>query len=158
MKSKDKILEMLNDLLSDELTAISQYMVHSEMCDNWGYSKLHHEVEERAMDEMKHAEKLIARMLFLEGKPTMSELKRMHIGAEVEQQLENDRIAEEGAIAAYQSAIKLAFEQGDHGTRLLLEDILKDEEEHIDWIEMQQDQIKQMGFGNYLSQQMRKAD
>ena len=157
MKGDERILAVLNDLLSDELTAISQYMVHSEMCANWGLERLHEMVEKRAIDEMKHAEKLIGRILFLEGTPIVSKLKKMHIGAEVPKQLDNDRIAEDGAIKGYNAAIKLAVEAGDNGTRELLESILKDEEDHIDLLEVQLDQIKLMGVENYLAEQIRKG-
>ena len=157
MKGNEKIVATLNDLLSDELTAISQYMVHSEMCDNWGYGRLHEMVEKRAIDEMKHAEKLIARILFLEGTPIVSNLKQMHIGAQVPKQLDNDRIAEDGAIKAYNQGIKLTVQVGDNGTRELLESILKDEEDHIDTLEAQLDQINQMGAENYLAEQIRKS-
>jgi bacterioferritin len=154
MKGNEKIIEQLNALLADELTAISQYMVHSEMCANWGYERLHEAIEKRAIDEMKHAEKLIARILFLEGRPIVSKLKEMHIGAEVEAQLKNDWAAEEGAIKAYNDGIRLAVELGDNGTRALLESILTDEEDHIDWLEAQLDQIKQMGIQDYLGEQI----
>jgi bacterioferritin len=154
MKGDERIINALNGLLSDELTAINQYMVHSEMCDNWGYGKLHEVSEKRAIDEMKHAEKLIARILYLEGKPIVSKLKAIHIGAEVEAQHANDWKAEEEAIKAYNDAIKLAVEVGDNGTRELLGSILKEEEEHIDWIEAQQDQIRQVGIKYYLIEQI----
>jgi len=154
MKGNDKIIERLNFLLADELTAISQYMVHSEMCANWGYSRLHEATEKRAMDEMKHAEKLIARILFLEGRPIVSNLNKMVIGAQVDDQLANDWAAEEGAIKAYNDSIRLAVELGDNGTRELLDSILTDEEDHIDWLEAQLDQIKQMGIKNYLLGQL----
>jgi bacterioferritin len=154
MKGNPKIIEMLNTQLSDELTAINQYMVHSEMFDNWGYGRLHKMTEKRAIDEMKHAEKLIGRILFLEGVPIVSKLLAIHIGAEVPEQIKNDWTAEEGAIKTYNAAIKLASELGDNGTRELLEDILKDEESHIDWLEAQQDQIKQMELKNYLVEQL----
>ena len=120
-------------------------MVHSEMCDNWGYEKLHKAIEKRAIDEMKHAEKLIARILFLEGTPIVSKLNKINIGADVEAQHKNDWKSEQGAIQAYNESINLAVQVGDNGTRELLEHILKDEEAHIDWIEAQLDQIKQMG-------------
>ncbi|NLH17664.1 MAG: bacterioferritin [Phycisphaerae bacterium] len=154
MKGNDKIIQKLNDLLSDELTAINQYMVHSEMCDNWGYEKLHKAIEKRAIDEMKHAERLIARILFLEGKPVVSTLKGIHIGGEVPGQHKNDWMAEDGAIKSYNDGIRLAVEIGDNGSRELMESILKDEETHIDWIEAQLDQIGQMGIQNYLLEQM----
>jgi bacterioferritin len=154
MKGNEKIIEKLNDLLADELTAINQYMVHAEMCDNWMYERLHKAIEKRAIDEMKHAEKLIARILFLEGRPIVSHLKDIHIGAEVELQHKSDWRAEHDAIHSYNDGIKLATELGDSGSRELMESILKDEESHIDWIEGQIDQIKQMGINNYLVEQI----
>lgn len=154
MKGNEKVIQMLNALLADELTAVNQYIVHSEMCANWGYEKLHHTVEKRAIDEMKHAEKLIARILFLEGRPTVSVLNPMHIGGDVKEQLENDWNAEESAVKAYNEAIRLSAEAGDNGTRVLLESILQDEEEHIDWLEAQLDEIKQMGIAVYLVEQL----
>jgi bacterioferritin len=154
MKGNAKIIEHLNARLTEELTAINQYMVHSEMCDNWRYEKLHKAIEKRAIDEMKHAEKLIARILFLEGIPIVSNLNKMHIGAVVEKMHANDRSAEEMAIKGYNESIRLAVEVGDNGTREILEAILRDEEEHIDWIEAQIDQISQMGAQNYLVEQL----
>lgn len=154
MKGNDKILETLNMLLADELTAINQYMVQSEMCADWGYEKLHEAIEKRAIDEMKHAEKLIGRIIFLEGKPIVSNLNKINIGATVDAQHNNDHEAEEMAIKAYNNAIKLAVEVGDNGTRDLFEEILEDEEEHIDWIESQLDQIDQMGMQIYLGEQL----
>jgi len=154
MKGDPKLIKTLNSLLADELTAINQYMVHSEMCDNWGYDKLHKLIEKRAITEMKHAEKLIGRILFLEGTPIVSKLNKINIGAEVESQHKSDWNAEQGAIKAYNEGIRLAVEVADNGTRELLDSILKDEEDHIDWIEAQLDQIKQMGVQNYLVEQL----
>ena len=154
MKGNDKIIATLNDLLSDELTAINQYMVHSSMCENWGYEKLHAVTEKRAITEMKHAESLIERILFLEGTPIVSSLKKISIGAHVELQLANDLQAELGAVVAYNAGIRQAVELGDNGSRELLESILKDEEEHTDWLEAQRDQIEQMGIQNYLVEQI----
>jgi bacterioferritin len=153
MKGNEKIVERLNALLADELTGINQYIVHSEMCANWGYERLHKAIEKRAVDEMKHAEKLIARILFLEGRPIVSRLNRIEIGPDVEAQHANDRATEDTAIKAYNDGIRLAAEIGDNGTRDLLESNLVDEESHIDWIEAQLDQIKQMGIQNYLVEQ-----
>jgi len=153
MKGNEKIIERLNALLADELTAINQYIVHSEMCANWGYERLHKAIEKRAVEEIKHAEKLIARILFLEGQPIVSSLNRINIGAQVEGQHTNDWAAEEHAIKSYNESIRLATELGDNGTRELLEANLADEENHIDWIEAQLDQIKQMGIQNYLVEQ-----
>lgn len=154
MKGSQKVIDVLNFLLADELTAVSQYMVHSEMCANWGYDELAEKIEKRAIDEMKHAEKHIGRILFLEGLPVVSNLNKMHIAPKVEGMLTSDHAAEEGAIAAYNSAIKLCTEEADNGSREMLEDILADEEAHIDWIETQLDQIEQMGIQNYLVEQI----
>jgi bacterioferritin len=150
MKGNDKITAVLNTFLADELTAISQYMVHSEMCANWQYTKLHEAIEKRAKDEMRHAEKLIARIIFLEGKPVVSALNKINIGATVDEQLKNDRAAEDGAIKGYNDGIRLCLDLGDNGTRELIDANLKDEEDHIDWLEAQLDQIAQMGLQNYL--------
>ena len=154
MKGNVKILETLNDLLADELSAINQYMVHSEMCEDWGYGRLHEAIESRAIQEMKHAESLIGRIIFLEGKPVVSNLKTISIGAEVESQHKNDLAAETDAVKAYNEGIRLAVEVGDNGTRELLESILKEEEDHVDWLETQLDQISQMGVQNYLIEQI----
>ncbi len=154
MKGNDKIIERLNVLLADELTGISQYIVHSEMCANWGYKHLHETIEKRAIEEMKHAESLIARILFLEGHPIVNSLNKINIGAQVDEQLANDWTAEEDAIKAYNEGISLATEVDDNGSRDLFESSLTAEEDHIDWIEAQLDQIKQMGIQNYLAQQV----
>ena len=154
MKGNDKIIETLNELLADELTAINQYMVHSEMCDNWGYQRLHEADENRAFKEMEHAEKLIQRILFLEGMPVVSKLNKISIGKDVQTQHHNDHTAEADAIQRYNQGIRLAVEVGDNGSRELLESILKDEEDHIDWLEAQLDQIQQMGIQNYLVEQI----
>ncbi len=153
MKGNEKVLETLNSLLADELTAINQYMVHSEMAADWGYEELHEATEKRAIDEMKHAEKLIGRILFLEGLPIVSNLNKLHIGADVEKQLANDHKSEEEAIVAYNAAVRLCADLGDNGTKSLLEKILAEEEDHIDWLEEQQDQVAQMGLPNYLLRQ-----
>ena len=151
MKGNGRLIETLNSLLSDELTAINQYMVHSEMCDNWGYEKLHKEIEKRAIDEMKHAEILIARILFLEGTPVVSKLGPIHIGSDVPKQVASDYNAEAGAISAYNEAIKVAAEAGDYATREILEHILSDEDKHIDKIEEMKDQIDQLTLPIFLS-------
>ncbi len=154
MKGNDQVLDLLNSLLADELTAVSQYMVHAGMCANWGYAKLHATIEKRAVEEMKHAEKLLDRILFLEGVPIVSELNKMHIGERVEVQLESDCTSEQGAIRAYNDAIRLTGDLGDHGSRVLLQAILTDEERHLDWLEAQLDQINQIGSQNYLQAQL----
>ncbi len=154
MKGNDRVIERLNARLADELTAINQYMVHSEMCDNWGYERLHSAIEKRAVTEMKHAERLIARILFLEGRPTVSQLNKIEIGAQVDDQLAKDWTAEITAVRDYNADVRAAAEAQDSGTREMLESILKDEEDHVDWIESQLDQIKQMGLQNYLEKQV----
>ncbi len=154
MKGNPRLIDTLNLLLADELTATNQYILHSEMCANWGYEKLHDVVEHRAIDEMKHAEKLIARVLFLEGLPIVSNLNPLHVGETVAAQLQNDSEAEYGAVKGYNAGIRLAVEVEDNTTRALLESILHDEEEHIDWLEAQRDQIQQVGLANYLAQQI----
>jgi bacterioferritin len=153
MKGNASVIEALNSLLADELTAINQYMVQSEMCDNWGYEKLHKAIEKQAIDEMKHAEKLIGRILFLEGRPTVSKLNKINIGSDVEAMFRNNNASEAAAIKSYNESIKLCVQCGDNGTRDFLQNILNDEEAHIDWIEAQQDQIKQMGIQMYLAEQ-----
>lgn len=153
MKGDEKLLKALNDLLADELTAISQYMVHSEMCDSWGYEKLHKAIEQQAKDEMHHAEWLIQRILFLEGMPIVSKLNPMKIGKNVSDMVTNDQEAELGAIRAYNAGIQLAGEVSDQSTADLLTTILKMEEGHHDWAAKQRAQIEQMGLENYLSNQ-----
>ncbi len=151
MKGKPEIIEKLNFLLADELTAVNQYFVHAEECGDWGYEVLHESIEKRSIGEMKHAEKLISRILFLEGTPTVDKLNKMHIADSVPGMLENDRKAEVEAIKNYNEAIKLASELLDNGTKELLDGILKDEEAHLDYIEEQLDQIGQMGLEHYLT-------
>ncbi len=155
MKGDPKLIEVLNSLLADELTSINQYMVHSEMCADWGYENLHKIFEKRAIDEMKHAEILIGRILFLESVPIVTTLKDIFIGDEIPTQLENDRVAEMDAIAAYNSAISLAREVNDYATQEMLEKILIDEDKHIDEIEELQDQIEHMGLPIFLTTQIK---
>lgn len=154
MKGDPKLIKVLNALLADELTAINQYMVHSEMCDNWGYNKLHKAIEARAIAEMKHAETLIGRILFLDGLPIVSDLKKLFIGADIPKMFAFDHKAEEDAIKAYNEAIILAGNVKDYATREILESILKDEDAHIDGIEEIQDQIGQMGLQIFLTTQV----
>jgi bacterioferritin len=154
MKGNEQLLKALNGLLADELGAINQYMVHAEMVENWGYDKLNKMIRDRAITEMKHAEKLIERMLFLEGVPVVDKLSAIHIGSDVPKQFEYDLGAEMGAIRAYNAAIKLAQDVADNATKDILEDILKDEDGHVDEIEEQQDQIKQIGLPQYLNRQI----
>ncbi len=153
MKGNKDLLIVLNSLLADELTAINQYMVHSEMCESWGYGKLHIAIRKQAMDEMYHAEWLIERIIFFDGTPTVSTLNAMKIGKTVKEMISNDNGDELNAVHAYNKAIKLAQEVGDQGTVDLLTKILKMEEGHVDWAEMQRAQIEQMGLENYLAGQ-----
>lgn len=153
MKGHSEIIETLNALLADELTAINQYFLHGEMCEDWGYDRLHEEIEQRAITEMKHAERLIGRILYLEGKPIVSQLNKIHIGDSVLEQFKNDHAAEMDAVKAYNTAIAQSSELSDNGTKMLLESILTDEEGHVDWLEEQFDQIEQMGYEIYLNNQ-----
>ena len=153
MKGNTKILTVLNSLLADELTVINQYMVQSEMCANWGYGKLHMAIRKQAMDEMLHAEWLIERIIFFEGSPTLSKLNPMKIGKTVSEIISNDDKTELKVVSEYNDAIKLAREVDDQGTVDLLTKILKMEEGHVDWAEIQSAQIEQMGIENYLVNQ-----
>jgi bacterioferritin len=153
MKGNKKIIGQLNVLLADELTAINQYIVHSEMCENWGYKNIHEAISKRSVEEMKHAEKLIARILFLEGTPVVSSLNKISIGSDVVKQFRNDQEAETEAIKKYNESIKLCTELGDNGTRDLLESNLEDEENHLDWLETQTELIQQLELKNYLAEQ-----
>ena len=155
MQGNKQLLVVLNELLADELTAINQYIVHAEMCEDWGYANLHKHFEKRAIDEMKHAEKLIGRILFLEGIPTVSTLNKIYIGADVVKQLANDHLAEEGAIKKYNDAIVLAGEVKDFATRDFLQQILNDEDAHMDSIEALQSQIDQMTMPVFLTTQVK---
>jgi bacterioferritin len=158
MKSNEELIAALNDLLSDELTAVLQYTVHSEMCKHWGYAKLHEEIERKAIDEMKHAEFHIERILFLEGKPIVTNLKTVNIASNMMDIIRFDGDAEAEAIRAYNSAIALAGELGDESTADSLVNILHDEEGHLDWAEVQSAQVNQMGLENYLAQQLAEEE
>jgi bacterioferritin len=153
MKGNEKLLKVLNSLLADELTVVNQYMVQSEMCANWGYGKLHKAIRKQAMDEMHHAEWLIERIIFFDGAPTVSKLNTIKIGKTVSEMISNDDKTELDVVRAYNDAIKLAREVDDQGTIDLLTKILKMEEGHVDWAEIQRAQIEQMGMENYLVNQ-----
>ena len=157
MKGNKKLLTVLDQLLADELTVINQYMVHSEMCENWGYNKLHMDIRKQAMDEMRHAEWLIERMIFFEGTPTVSNLNPIKIGKTVTEMINNDDKDELDAVRSYNEAIKLARELNDQGTVDLLTKILKMEEGHVDWADIQRAQIEQMGLEDYLVNQVGTA-
>ena len=160
MQGNAKLLDALNQRLAEELTAINQYIVHAEMCANWGYDKLHKAIEHQAIDEMHHAEWLIQRIIFLEGTPIVSKLNPMKIGKTVLEMVENDQQDELGAVKAYNETIKLAEDVKDKASSDLLTKILKMEEGHVDWAEVQRAQIDQMGLENYLALQStgNKAD
>ena len=151
MKGDKKIIETLNSLLGRELTVVSQYMVHAEIRDNWGYGKLHDAIQKRAKVEMTHAEKLIGRIIFLEGIPVVSELEKMHIGGDIPQMFANDHEAEIDASNRYKAGILVCGNAKDYATREILEHILNEEDDHIDSIEAVQDQIKQMGIQIFSS-------
>lgn len=153
MKGNQKLVDTLNCLLAGELTAVNQYMVHAEMCEDWGYGKLHESFERRAIAEMRHAEKLIGRILFLEGTPIVSDLNAIRIGATVPQQVDNDHAAEIDTVKQYNDAIVLAGEVLDYATRDILMGILQDEDRHVDELEDLQDQIEQMSLQIFLSTQ-----
>jgi bacterioferritin len=151
MKGNANLINQLNSLLADELTAINQYIVHAEINENWGYSRLCDHFRKRSIEEMRHAERIIERIIFLEGMPIVSEYRKISIGPDVPKQLENDHNSEANAIKAYNEAIRLSGELGDFATREILESILLDEDRHIDGIEELQDQINQMGVPVFLS-------
>ena len=156
MKGNAKLLDALNEILTGELTSINQYFVHAKMCENWGYDRLAHKNREESIGEMKHADELIERILFLEGVPNMQRLEKVRVGETVLEQLQLDLKSEQVAIPRLNKAIALAVDVGDNTTRDLLEDILESEEEHVDWLESQLGLIKQVGEQNYLAQQIHK--
>lgn len=154
MKGKPEVLAALSEMLKEELGAISQYILHAEMCENWGYKRLGSFTKKQSIGEMKHAEKLIERILFLEGFPRMEEMGRLNIGKDVPQQFKNDLALEKEAVGAYNKAIEACRKAGDNATADFLKDILKDEEDHVDNLETQLGLIEQLGLQNYLSQQL----
>ncbi len=154
MQGDAKMIEALNARLAEELSAINQYTVHAEMLENWHYGKLYDPVWKRTITEMKHAESLIERILFLEGRPIVSQLNPLHIGALVPDMHKNDLANEYDAVRGYNDSIKLAIAAGDNGSKQLLEGILEQEEEHVDWLEAQLEQIGQTGLENYLAEQI----
>ena len=158
MKGSEKVLEMLNEALKEELTAISQYFLHAEMCENWHYNKLGSYIRKQSIDEMKHAEALIERILFLDGIPNLTELMHLTVGKNVKAQLESDLQLEIAAVAMYNRAAELARAESDNASRELFERLLKDEEEHVDWLEAQMHQIEEMGYERYLSQQISERE
>jgi bacterioferritin len=152
MKGNPKVIKELNDALREELTAINQYFLHAEMCENWGYKKLADYIKKQSIDEMKHAEVLIERVLFLDGTPSMEPLK-LTVGGTVRHMIESDLALELGAVKQYNAAVQIATQEKDNGSRDLLVKLLKDEEDHVDWLEAQLHQIKEVGYERYLSLQ-----
>jgi len=157
MKGNAKVIEALNDVLTAELTGINQYFIHAKMCENWGYKRLAEINRKEAISEMKHADEVIERILFLDGVPNMQRLSKVRVGETVPEQLKLDHGLELEAVSRLNKGIALAVDVGDNGTRELLEDILVSEEEHVDWLEAQIELIKQVGEQNYLAQQIRDA-
>lgn len=158
MKGDSKIIEVLNEVLTAELTAINQYFVHGEMCENWGYERLHHVIRKHSIGEMKHAEEVIERVLFLEGVPNVQRLGKINIGETVPEILKSDYELELDALPRLNNGIALCRELGDNNSRMLLERILHEEEEHVDWIEAQLSLIEQIGVQNYLAQQIKEGE
>jgi bacterioferritin len=156
MKGSPKVIAQLNEALREELLAINQYFLHAEMCENWHYHKLATHVRKESIDEMKHAEALIERILFLDGAPNMTEPMKISIGSNVKDQLESDLKLELEGVALYNKAIQVSRDEGDNASRELFERILKEEEAHVDWLEAQLHQIKELGYERYLSQQIRE--
>ena len=158
MKGDAKVIAVLNQVLKAELTAINQYFLHAEMCENWGYEKLAKHTRKESIEEMQHAEKLMEHILFLDGTPNMSDYFKINIGPNVKAQFQNDLQVEFDAVKRLNAGIETCVKVGDNGTRELLEGILTDEEEHIDWLEGQLHAISEMGIDNYLAQQLHKED
>jgi bacterioferritin len=155
MKGNPKVISRLNQALTEELTAINQYFLHAEMCENWHYGYLADHIKKESIDEMKHAEALIERILFLDGTPHMTETMKINVGANVKEQLESDLKLELDAVEMYNESIQVARDEGDNASRELFERLLKDEEAHVDWLEAQVHQIKELGYERYLSQQVK---
>ncbi len=156
MKAKEGVIDLLNKVLTADLTAINQYFVHAKMCDNWGYDRLHQKVRERSLDEMKDAEELIEHILYLEGVPNMQRLGTVNVGETVPEQLKLDLKSEQEMLRIVSEGVAHCTKVGDFTTRHMLEDMVKDVDKHIDWIETQLETIKQVGLENYLSEQIKK--
>jgi bacterioferritin len=157
MKGNSEVIERLNQALRDELTAINQYFLHAEMYENWHYERLGEHIKKQSMDEMRHAEKLMERILFLDGMPSMEPLS-LTIGKNVSEMIQSDLKLELGAVASYNESIRICVEKGDNGSRDVFLAHLKDEEGHVDWLEAQLHQIKELGYERYLSMQMEEEE
>jgi bacterioferritin len=158
VKGDAKVIAVLNQVLKAELTAINQYFLHAEMCENWGYEKLAKHTRKESIEEMQHAEKLMERILLLDGTPNMSDYFKINIGQNVKAQLQNDLNVEYEAVKRLNTGIETCVTAGDNGSRDLLEEILTDEEEHIDWLEGQLHAIGEIGIENYLAQQLHEDE
>lgn len=158
MKGDTNVIDLLNQILKAELTAINQYFLHAEMCENWGYYRLAKLIKKESIEEMVHAEKCMERILYLDGTPNMSDYFKINIGQNVEQQLRNDLQLEYDAVKRLNDGVRICMEAGDNGSKDLVESILRDEEEHVDWLEAQLHAIQEMGIQNYLSQQLKGDD
>jgi bacterioferritin len=156
MKGNEKVIACLNEALAEELMAINQYFLHAEMCENWHYDRLGSYIKKQSIDEMKHAEALIERILFLDSTPDLTRPMKLSVGANVKEQIQSDLALEIHAVELYNRAIKLAVAEGDNASRDLFERLLKDEEEHVDWLEAQIHQIGEVGYERYLTQQVRE--
>ena len=156
MKGSQKVIDLLNQVLENELTAINQYFLHARMCENWGYERLWHKIRDESIDEMKHADKVIERILYLDGFPNLQKLGKINIGQSVDEQLRVDLDLEKMAIPVLNKGIELCRAESDNGTADLLEDILEDEEEHANWLEAQLTLVQQAGLQNYLAEQIKK--
>ncbi len=156
MKGSQKVIDLLNHVLENELTAINQYFLHARMCENWGYERLWHEIRDESIDEMKHADRIIERILYLDGFPNLQKLGKLNVGQSVDEQLRVDLDLEKLAIPVLNKGIELCRSESDNGTAELLEDILEDEEEHANWLEAQLTLTQQMGLQNYLAEQIKK--
>lgn len=156
MQGDPRVIEALNDVLTGELTAINQYFVHAKMCDNWGYERLAHKVREESIEEMKHADELVERILFLEGVPNLQKLGKLNIGETVREQFEADLALENGAVKRLNAGLALCRDRGDGTTELLLQKMLVSEEGHVDWLETQLGLLEKLGEAQYLAQQIRE--
>jgi len=154
MKGKPEVIEVLARMLKEELGAISEYFIHAEMCESWGYKKLSDHTKKESLNEMKHAEKLIERILFLEGMPNLNDMPKLNVGKDVKSQFHNDLALEKNAVAEYNAAIATCRKAGDQASADLLQTILADEEGHVDFLEEQLSLIESIGIQNYLAQQV----
>jgi bacterioferritin len=157
MKGDSQVIALLNDVLTAELTAVNQYWVHARMCENWGYQRLWKKIREESLEQMKHADKLVERILFLEGVPNLQRLGKINVGQTVPEQFKLDLAVEYDAVKRINEGIEVCRTKGDGGSRELLEQMLRDEEEHVNWLEAQQQLLKQIGEQGYLAEQIKES-